>query len=169
MNLLHSGLNRKEHEIRHAGKVLMMMVMVMMKESKMMMLRRRILMGKTDAKTGKHARREPAQSKCTCTIHVSHIVWKSKKEEPTHSGSSTQPIWGKFVLGYSLTNAGFRPAQAWAIRASHAPLQCEKPAREPTVPRHSILWPGNDWKRKTHIFCITVSPRFSLCITTYFH
>ena len=59
-------------------------------------------------------------------------------------------IWG-FCFGYSIAMAGFRPAQAWAIRAWRAPLQCEKPAREPTVPRCSIRWPGNDWKkRKTH-------------------
>ena len=52
------------------------MMMLMCRRRKMMMLRRRMLRRKTDPKTGKHTLCEPAQSKCTWTLHKSHVVLK---------------------------------------------------------------------------------------------
>ena len=42
---------------------------------KMLTLRRMMLRRKAEPKTGKHTLCEPAQSKCTWTLHHSHFVW----------------------------------------------------------------------------------------------
>ena len=70
------------------GERKMMMWMLRRRRRKMMKLRRLMLRWKTDPKTGKHTLREPAQSKCTQTLHKRHPVRKFTRKMPTNPRAS---------------------------------------------------------------------------------
>ena len=61
---------------------------LMLRRRKVMMLRMMMLRRKTDPKTGKHTLREPAQSKCTQTLHKRHPVRKFTRKMPTNPRAS---------------------------------------------------------------------------------
>ena len=70
----------------------------------MLMLRTMMLRRKADPKTGKHILWEPAQSKCTCTLHKNHFVWK---------------FTGRVPGPYPATSVLCEPAQSTYTRTFH--------------------------------------------------
>jgi hypothetical protein len=86
---------------------------------KMMMFRMMMLRRRTDPKTGTHTLYEPAQSKCNCTCHNSHVM----------PGGPTlcEPAQAKCTWTCHKTHAlrefrGKMPATSWSILIKHRPL-----------------------------------------------
>ena len=133
-------------------RVRLMMLKMMRSRGKKMMMLRKMMLRRTGSKTGTQTVCEPEQSKCTCTFHKNHFMWKNAGPKSatqtlshcaigTHLDISQEPFYaeiGKKTTGPQKCDATLsehaQPKWPWTLPKSYSMQQFTE---QMTGPRQS--------------------------------